>query len=76
MFPAWTEPEEAAPHAEDSHKKPHVQEGRVSLGLYGLVWTVNVVSLSLYQLHWKVYGIFIRITHLVSELTKAWVSVS
>ena len=53
-----------------------MQEGRVSLGLYGLMWNVNVVSLSLYLLHWKVYGIFIRITHLVSELTEAWVSVS
>lgn len=71
MFTTWKEPEEAAPYAEESYKKPHVQEDQVSLRLYGLMWTINVVNLSLHLLHWQVYGIFIRFTHLVSELTKA-----
>ena len=76
MLTTWKEPEEAASYAEESYKKPHMQEDQVSLGLYGLTWTINVVNLGLRLLHWQVYGILIRFTHLVSELTEAQVFVS
>ena len=76
MLTTWKEPEEAASYTEESYQKPHVQEDQVSLGLYGLMWTINVVNLSPHLLHWQVYGILIRFTHLVSDLTEAQVFVS